>query len=243
MVPLSAEAANLCMRSNPATLIEVSGSSSMAGIDDVSNGKATIGNSDIFASPDKSGTLEDVHVGVVGIAVMANSGAFNARLASLTRKQVRDIFAGRIRNWKEVGGRDQPMVVLQRPTDSGTRTVFASVVMDGDTLVSGAQEIGSSGKMQTALRDTAGAISYLVLSHAHPELKIFALEEVAPSSENIEDGKYPLWAYEHMYTKRPMPTAVQPLVDRILSEDFQQNTLPRLGFIPIARMRVSRGRD
>jgi phosphate transport system substrate-binding protein len=239
MVPLSTEASNRYMKEHPGTIIEVSTSASQGGLADVLSGKASIGNSDVAAAPDQEAALDDTRVAVAGIAAVANAGPFNAAVASISRSQLREIFAGRIRNWKEVGGGNQAISVLHRGQDSGTRRVFSQLMMDGLEFTEG-QEVRSSGAMQTALLQTRGAISYLVLSHVVPGLKALALNGVAPTSENIIAGTYPLWAYEHMYVKRPRGEAVVPFLDFVLSPTIQDE-LPRLGFVPIGRMKATRG--
>jgi phosphate transport system substrate-binding protein len=239
MVPLSTEAANRFMKDHPGTIINVSAGGSYRGLADVMSGAATIGNSDVAASPDQEGALEDTRVAVVGIAVVANAGSFNAAVSSLSLAQLRAIFAGRIRNWKELGGGDQTISVLHRELDSGTRAVFSKLIMNGQEVVAG-KELRGSGAIQTALRQTHGAISYLALSHLLPQFKALAIDGVAPSSGTIIVGRYPLWAYEHMYVKRPRSAAVGQFLGFALSPGIQDD-LPRLGFIPIGQMKVSRG--
>jgi phosphate transport system substrate-binding protein len=239
MVPLSTEAANRYMKEHPGAIIEVSAGGSYRGLADVMSGAATIGNSDVAAAPDQEAALEGTPVAVAGIAAVANAGPFNIAVSSLSLGQLRDVFAGRIRNWKEVGGGDQTIFVLHRETDSGTRAVFSKLVMNGQEVVAG-PELRGSGAIQTALRQTQGSISYLPLSHVLPELKALAIDGVAPSSDNIITGRYPLWAYEHMYVKRPTSAAVGQFLEFVLSPSVQDD-LPRLGFISIGKMKVSRG--
>jgi phosphate transport system substrate-binding protein len=242
MVPLCSETANLFMKSRPGVLVEVSSGTSHSGLAAVTDGTATIGNSDIFASAEQASALEDHRVAVVGIGVFANRGAFNDGVKSLSMAQLRGIFAGRIRNWKELGGRPQPITVLHRSKDSGTRRIFTSVVMQGEDFADGG-EIGSSGKMQTALRETPGAISYLVLSYDHPDLKRLALDGVSATNDSVAEGRYPLWAYQHMYVRPPVNDATRALLAFMQTPPVQEEILPKLGFIAMSRMKVSRDHD
>jgi phosphate transport system substrate-binding protein len=242
MVPLSSEAANIFMKAHPGVIVEVSPGSSHDGINGAADGTATIGLSDLFATGSQAATLEDHRVAVVGVGVFANKGPFNSRVASLSKEQLRGIFTGRIKSWKEVGGGNQAMVPLHRNQDSGTRYVFGSVVMEGQAFAAG-EEIGSSGKMQSALRTTPGAISYLVLSYAHPDLQAMNVDGVPASTETITAGAYPLWAYEHMYVKPPVDATTSAFLGLMLNPSVQNALLARLGFIPIAAMKVSRDKD
>jgi phosphate transport system substrate-binding protein len=242
MVALCSEAANRFMKVNPGVIVEVSSGTSHSGVGAVADGTATIGTSDLFATGPLAGGLEDHRVAVVGIGVFAHKGAYNDRVSSLSTDQIRRIFAGRVRDWKEVGGGNQAMQALHRSKESGTRYVFGSVLMKGEVFGTGS-EIGSSGRMQTALRETPGAISYLVLSYAHADLKPLAIDGVPPSEDTIAGGTYPLWAYEHMYVKPPVSAATRSFLEFVMTPAVQAGVLPGLGFIPMAKMKVSRDHD
>jgi phosphate transport system substrate-binding protein len=243
VLPLTTEAANRFMRAHPGAAVQVEGGGSRLGLAQVADGGIAIGTSDIFAAKEATTTLEDHRIAVVGFAAMANRGPFNETITSLTMAQLRGILSGQIRNWAEVGGTSQPIVVINRPKNSGTRAAVGSIVLGGDGFAAGSEEQESSALIQTSLLEKVGAISYLALSYRHEKLKTFALDGVEPTPETIASGAYPIWSYEHMYTRGPASGAVRDFIDFVLSPGIQTALVPTSGFIPIAGMRVSRDHD
>jgi phosphate transport system substrate-binding protein len=231
---------------HPGASIEVSAGGSKKGLADVSAGASHIGSSDIFAATDQK-ELVDHKVAVVGFAAMANKGDFDAKVSSLTQDQLSRIFSGVIKDWKEVGGSAQPIVVINRAAGSGTRAVFGSLVLGGDKFVESQTE-DNSGALVAKLKQTKGAISYLALSFTDPDLITIALKtptgNVVPAPDTIESGAYPVWSYEHMYTKGDATGSVKDFLDYVQSAPFQNDVLPTVkGFIPVTAMKVTRDHD
>lgn len=232
---------------NKSTSIEVSAGGSKKGLADVASGAVHIGNSDIFAPDDMKGQLVDHKVAVVGFAAMANKGPFNATIPSLTLEQLAKVFKGEVKNWKDLGGAAQPIVVINRAAGSGTRTVFGNTVLGGDTFVEGQTE-DNSGALVAKLKQTKGAISYLALSFKDDALVTIPVKTdkgaVEASADSIAAGAYPIWAYEHMYTKGEATGATKAFLDYVLSADFQAKTVPTVkGFIPVTTMKVTKDKD
>jgi phosphate transport system substrate-binding protein len=225
--------------------IEVSAGGSKKGIADVASGAVQIGDSDIAAPDDVKGQLVDHKVAVVGFAAMANKGDFNAKVTSLTMKDLGRIFAGEVKNWKDVGGGNQPIVIINRAPASGTRAVFGSIVLGGDKFVEGQTE-DNSGALVAKLKQTKGAISYLALSFKDDELVTLSLKGtdggvVDPTDANIESGAFPIWSYEHMFTKGEASGQAKAFIDYVLAPGFQKTVLPTVkGFIPVTDMKVTK---
>ncbi len=231
---------------NKGASIEVSAGGSKKGLADVASGAVQIGNSDIFAPPDMKG-LVDHKVAVVGFAAMANKGDYDAKVKELTKEQLAKIFSGQIKDWKEVGGSPQPIVVINRAPSSGTRAVFGNIVLGGDKFVESQTE-DNSGALVAKLKQTKGAISYLALSFVDDALVTFPMKTdkgtVQPTREAIESGDWPIWSYEHMYTNGEPTGLAKQFLDFILSPSFQNETVPTVkGFIPVTNMKVSRDKD
>lgn len=238
--PLVEEAANQFMDENPDAQVVVQGGGSGAGLSQVSQGGADIGNSDIFAEEiggQNVTGLVDHKVCVTGIACIINP---DINIESLTRKQIAGIFRGAIVNWNQLGGPDQEIVVVHRPKGSGTRLAFKSTVLDGAEELPYGLEQDSSGAVRQIISDTPGAISYLALPYVDDSVKVIAVDGVLPTPGHIAEGEYPVWAYEHMYTKGEPSALVKEFLEHMLSPEVQNELVPKMGYVPISSMKIER---
>lgn len=219
--------------------ISVQGGGSGTGLSQVSSGAVTIGNSDVFAEEKEAvpaNELENFQVAVVGMAPVANP---EAGVEGLSKEQLIDIFTGKVTNWKEVGGNDVEIAVINRASGSGTRATFEKWGLDGAQAIQ-AQEQDSSGTVKKMVAETPGAISYLALSYLDDSIQALTLDNVEPTAENIQTNDWKIWAYGHMYTKGAPTKEVQAFLDYILSETFQKEFVPKLGYLPVTEMKVER---
>lgn len=237
--PLVEQAAKDFMAKNTGAQIQVQGGGSGTGLSQVANGAANIGNSDIFAEEKKgipANELVDHKVAVVGMVAAVSS---KVGVDNLTKQQLIDIFTGKIKNWKEVGGADLKVTLVNRPKSSGTRAVFKKFALGGKEEAEGITE-DASGTVRKIINETPGAIGYLALSYIDDSVKALKLDGVEATKETIVDNKYPVWAYEHMYTKGEAADTAKAFLEFIVSDEVQQKTVTDLGFIPVTDMKVER---
>lgn len=237
--PLVEQTAKDFMAKNQGVQIQVQGGGSGTGLSQVASGAATIGNSDIFAEEKQgipAGELVDHKVAVVGMAAAVSP---KVKVDNLTKQQLIDIFTGKITNWKEVGGDDMKITLVNRPKSSGTRATFHKFALDGKEEAEGITE-DSSGTVRKIISETPGAIGYLALSYFNDSVKALKLDGVETTPENIATNKYPVWAYEHMYTKGEATGNAKAFLEFILSDEVQKKTVTELGFLPITDMKVER---
>lgn len=223
--------------------IQVQGGGSGTGLTQVSGGQAAIGNSDIFAE-EGSGIdakqLEDHQVVAQAFGIIANPGV---NITNLTQDQVISIFTGKATNYKEVGGPDQAIVVINRPASSGTRATFKKYGLKGMNEAQGkALTEDSSGAVAEAIKGTPGAIGYLALAYlvTNKDLKVINFNGKAPTIENISDDSYPIWSFGHMYTKGPAMGLAKAFLDYIMSDDVQNNIVPSLGLFQISKIKAKK---
>ena len=196
LLPLVKDAAAAYQQQHPDVKISVSAGGSGAGINGVASKAIDIGNSDIVAANHPE--LHDNRVAVIGFAVVTHPGV---GVKGVSKKQIQDIFSGKVTNWKEVGGADQKIVVVNRPRSSGTRAVFTKTLMGGVTISESGLTEDATGTVVSVVKQTPGAISYAAFSGTrNANLNELAIDGVAPTDDNIIVGKYPVWSYEHMYT-------------------------------------------
>lgn len=238
------KAAQNFMLKNKNAKVQVQGGGSGTGLTQVFQGGADIGNSDIFAdeklTAEQAKELVDHQVCVVGFATVVNK---NVKVDNLTKQQLIDIFTGKITNWKEVGGDDMKIVIINRPKSSGTRATFKKYALDGKEEAEGkALTEDSSGTVKKTIADTEGAISYLALSYVDESIKMLKYEGVEAKVENITSGKYPIWSYEHMYTKGEPKGLTKAFLDYMMSEEVQGKLVSEMGYIPTKDMKTTRSK-
>lgn len=244
--PLAEQAAKKFNDSNPNATISVQGGGSGTGLTQVMQGAVDIGNSDIFAEdklkPEEAKQLTDHKVAVVGIAIVVNS---KIKVDNLKKDDLIKIFTGQITNWKEVGGDDMAINIINRPKSSGTRATFKKYALDGKDEVEGkALTEDSSGAVKKTIETTSGSIGYLASSFVYDPanltgVKVIKLDNVEMNKDNITSGKYPIWAYEHMYTKGEAKDLAKAFIDYMGSSDAK-TLIEKLGYIPTADMKVTR---
>ncbi|CAM3040074.1 phosphate ABC transporter substrate-binding protein [Paenibacillus sediminis] len=243
--PLVEEASKTFMDKNKGITVQVQGGGSGTGLTQVAGGQADIGNSDVFASEKldaaQAKDLVDHQVAVVGMAAVVNP---KVNIDNLTKQQLVDIFTGKVTNWKELGGPDQKIQIVNRPASSGTRATFEKYALGMKTEdLQGSIQEDSSGTVKKLIAETPGAIGYLALSYIDDSVKAVKYEGVAPTEDNVANGTYPIWAYEHMYTKGEPKPEVKAFLDYMTSDEVQNGAVKDLGYIPVSKMQVVRDVD
>ena len=158
----------------------------------------------------------------------------------MSKDQLRDIFTGKVTNWKEVGGKDEKIVVINRATGSGTRAVFEKNVLNGQAAIKTTEQ-DSNGTVQKIVSTTPGAISYLAFAYLDASgIKALNIDKVTPDKKNVEDNSWLIWAYEHMYTKGSATGTTKAFLDYFLTKDVQKTLVPKLGYIGLTDMKVTR---
>jgi phosphate transport system substrate-binding protein len=232
LLPLVKDASGVYQGQHPDVKISVSGGGSGTGINQIVAKAIDIGDSDILAPEQPS--LVDNKVAVIGFAVVVNP---DVSVKSLTKKQVQGIFSGATTNWKQVGGPDQKIVVINRTRGSGTRVVFEKTVIAPEKVAESGLTEDATGTVISVVKQTPGAISYAAFSGTHGQpVTELAIDGVAPTDANILVGKYPFWSYEHMFTNGPAAGESAKFIDFVKSSN---DLLKKNGFIKISDMKVS----
>lgn len=237
--PIMTAFAEYYMSQHPGVNITVSGTGSSNGAKSLLGGTCDVAAMSRFMKDGEfKGALEKgimpvAHlVALDGLAVVVNAAN---PVAELTVQQVRDIYAGRITNWNQVGGPDLKIVCIGRDTSSGTYECFEKLVMNEEKIVPSAEVTSSNGQVRQRVQSTSAAIGYVGLGFTK-ELKAVKINGVEPKPETILDGQYPisrpLFVFTNGYPKLGSP--VFDFVTMPLTEQGQEIVTSK-GFIPVTK--------
>lgn len=246
LYPLVSDAVDKFKGENPDVSITLNAGGSGTGLKQVADGTVDIGNSDVEAESklpeDQAKTLVDHKVCVITMAPIVSSDV-KEKVSSLTTQQLIDIFTAKTTNWKDVGGPDEEIMLVTRPSTSGTRALFQKFALDGQEEASNASlETDDSGTLLQTVSQHQGAIGYVALSYLTKEVdgvSTIAIDGVDPTMENTYSGDYKVWGYEHMYTKGEATGAVKAFLDYMMSDEYG-TVMESLGYNAASKMQVSR---
>lgn len=242
LLPLTLQAKSEFQKLNPKVKISASAVSSIAGPQSVRKGIADIGAVDWDASMDVPGfkKFDGQVANPVAVTVFTAVVNKNVSVSNLTTKQLQDIFSGKVTNWKDVGGSDANIVVVNRKFGSGTRVNFQMKALEGkDFMTKGDnyKETGSSGDMKTAIETTPNAIGYIDLPYVTDKMKALSINGAAPTEKNVLNGTYKVWGIGYFMTKGQPTGATKAFIEYIQSAKFQNGSLKKLKFIPLSAVK------
>jgi len=215
------------MKTHDNVNITVQGGGSAVGIQSAISGAAQIGMADLVVLPEEARSLTATIVARDGIAMVVNPAN---NITDLTLQQVRDIFNGKIKNWKDVGGADAPITVVSREAGSGTRSSFEQIIMEIN-LTKDALIQDSNGTIRETVANDANAIGYLSHGLLNEKIKAVRLDKQECTNESIATGEYKLVRPIYLLVKGSHQGEIKSFIDYILSDEGQQ-TIKAKGLMP-----------
>jgi phosphate transport system substrate-binding protein len=215
-------------KKNGGQKVDVQGGGSTAGLQAVTNGLAQIGMCSRELTPEEAKQYTGVMIARDGLAVVVNTAN---PVSGLTIAQIRGLFSGKIKNWKEVGGKDEPVRVITREESSGTRECFVHLVMGKETKITNEALVQeSSGAVKELVKGNPAAIGYISLGLVTKDLKALTVDGQEPSAANVLAGKYTLVRPLLFVTKGPPGPEAKRFIDFVRSPESQK-TLESEGLI------------
>jgi len=214
---------------NTGVKVDIQGVGSTPGIQAAIKGTCDIGMSsrNLEGDETKAG-LTQYQIATDGIAVIINPAN---KVKGLTMDQLTQIFTGKVKNWKEVGGDDEPILLVSREAGSGTRTAFEELTKtsqktsDGKTLslVDAAAPIiaNGNGSVKSNVATKKGAIGYMSLGMVDDTVKKVTVDGIEPTTTTASDGTYKLSRPFLLLTNGEATGEAKNFIDYILSADGQ----------------------
>ncbi|MFH1138440.1 MAG: phosphate ABC transporter substrate-binding protein [Pseudomonadota bacterium] len=226
VLPIAQKAAENYMKMHSDVNISVSGTGSGDGVKAIIDGTADIGNSSRDMK-DKEKKLAESK----GVAPVRHTVALDCivpvvhpsnPVSALTTAQMKDIYAGKVKNWNEVGGEDKPIAVISRDSSSGTFEVWNEKVLEGEKVRPDAQLQASNGAVAQAVAGNKFAIGYVGIGYLNPSLKALTVNGVEASAQTAKDESYPVARALYMFTAGEPTGEVKSFLDFVKSPEGQK---------------------
>lgn len=209
--------------------ITVQGIGSTEGIQAVQNGTTDIGTSSRELTADeKNAGITEYTIALDGIAVIVNT---NNPVSQLTQQNITDIFSGKIKNWKDMGGPDKKITLFTRESGSGTRGAFEDLMKLTEKMADGSKKsliaadalsYSSTGAIKSAVSNDDSSIGYISLAVLDDSVKGIEIDQIAPTVENIKNGTYLLQRPFLFLTKGDVKPETKAFIDYCLSDEGQK---------------------
>ena len=204
----------------PGAEVDVQAGGSTVGIVSVRDGICDIGTSSRELRDAEKNGVTIIEIARDGIAVIVHR---SNKLDSLTKKQIRDIYAKKITNWKELGGDDASIAFVTREEGSGTRGAFDEIVMGEGTRISPSGLVqDSNGSIREAVATSPHAIGYISLALVNEKVRAIKVDGVAPTHENLAEAKYPVVRPFLFVVKGQPKGQVKEFIDFVLGPKGQE---------------------
>ena len=217
--------------------IQVQGGGSLTGLDAITQQKADISMTDIYADPAtySSPDLTPEIVIVIPYTLIVNPGL--TFIQSLTTQQILGIFSTHtIKNWKDIGGPDLPVVPISMST-VGTPTNFQTTILGGNLEAGTPVAENASPSPLDTIAHTPGAIGYAATPLLTGSVRAIAIDGLTATPDNIESNRYHFWSYGHLYTLKNSDSNITSFFNYALTPAAQQ-VAQSLGYIPLASMKT-----
>ena len=236
MVILAQRWAEKYMAAHPGTTIQVTGGGSGVGISALINGATDICDA---SRPMKASERENLKMrfNSLGVEIKSAKDGLSVYLndqnpvGDLSLDQLKGIYTGEIKNWKDVGGPDAKIVLYGRENNSGTYVFFRDNVLKGQDYASAMQSLPGTAAVVNAVAKDPNGIGYGGVAYGKG-IKFAKVNGIAPSGETVKDGTYPLTRYLYMYVRSRPTGALKDYIDWILSPTGQE-IVAKIGYFPV----------
>jgi len=236
--PIVVEFAEAFKKTDPNLVITVKQTGSGDGIAALIDGRCQVATSsrsmklEEYKAAVEKGVMPVTHtISMDGVCMVVHP---SNPVKALTVAQLKDIYTGKITNWKDLGGADKAIVLISRDTSSGTYESFVTFVMGKDKLAEKTEYVNATPQAHSRVATTEGAIGYVGLGFVDKQVKALEVNGVAPTRKTIQSGKYPLSRPLFLYTNGypDLGSPIHAFCTYYLTEKGER-IIDAKGFIPV----------
>ena len=236
IAPLIEEVAKRYEKEHPEYRIDVQTGGSSRGISDVQNGLADIGMASRELKPNEQTGLATHCVAVDGIGIIVHR---DNPVSQLTSDQIKDIYLGKVQNWSELGGTNEPIAVINKASGRGTLEVFVKHFQLNEADIKADIIVGENQQAILTVNSNTAAIGYVSIGAADAEikhganLKLITLDRVAASTESVANGTFPVSRKLNLVTSSDSSTAVNNFIEYATSNQVNDLVESQF-FVPVS---------
>lgn len=238
VLPVMQKAGEAFMAANPGISLSISGGGSGNGIKALNEGLCDVAMSsrDLKASEKEQGAEKSVHAVRTAVAVDALVPVVHPEnpVSGLSASQLKDIYAGRITNWKELGGKDERIVVISRDTSSGTYETWDEIIMHKEKTAPSALLQASNGAVVQTVSKNRRAVGYIGFGYLTDSLKKLDVDGIEATPQTAASRQWPIARELYVFTNGTPEGAVKKLLDYLVDPQKGQKAVREIGYIPLA---------
>ncbi|MFH1952319.1 MAG: PstS family phosphate ABC transporter substrate-binding protein [Pseudomonadota bacterium] len=237
VLPIAQKVAEIYMKEHPNVKISISGGGSGNGIKALIDGSTDIADSSRFIKTKEVQLAVQkgaypvpfavAHDCIVPVVHPSNS------IVNITMSQLKDIYMGKIKNWKEIGGPDRPIVVISRDTSSGTYEVWHEKVLKKNRVFPGALLQASNGAISQVVAKNKNAIGYIGLGYLNKDVKALMVNRITGSVETTLNGTYSISRPLFMFTPGWPKGDVLNFINFVMNPNKGQKYVSEAGYVPL----------
>ncbi len=188
--PLAHKIGEAFTRENPNVMLDIAAGGSVVGIEAIHDGTVDIGMASRSLKPEEAAGLKQHQVAADVIAMVVHE---SNPVEDIALEDLRDVYLGRITNWSELGGDDEPILVVIRGKNSGTRGAFDKIVLDGgEPTAPNLETAVAASDVAAIVAENSHAMGYLGFGHFEMDIRVITVDGVMPSEKTANDGSYPV---------------------------------------------------
>jgi phosphate transport system substrate-binding protein len=226
VLPIAQKAAEVFMKKYPNIRVFVSGSGSGTGIKalldkttDIADSSREAKDKEIASGKEKGVILTAHKIALDGIVPVVHP---SMKINNITTEQLRDVYNGKIKSWKELGGPDRPISTVSRDTSSGTYEVWEEKILKGDRVRPDALLVASNGQAVQTVAQNHYAIGYIGIGYIDKSVKVLKVNDRTATAKSIRDGSWPIARPLFMYTNGKPTGTVAKFIEFMLSKEGQK---------------------